>query len=99
MQPVPQYTVILALSSRAIWLPFQVLTQVAKPPTCRLLKRGSLFAVRAHGDFQFAEHRARPADDHVAWLDRAHALGRSGIDQVAGIKRVERRGELDQPPA
>ena len=55
--------------------------------------------VRPHLDLELAEHRRRTADDDVAGLHRADALGRAGIEQVARIERVERRGEFDQAAA
>src|SRR5262249_55520616 len=36
--------------------------------------------------------------DNVTWVHRADAGWRSGVINVAGIERIERRGKLDEPP-
>src|ERR1700677_2227544 len=55
--------------------------------------------VSAYSDLEFAEERRRPADDGIAGVYRADALRRAGIDEVARIERIERRGEFDQAAA
>src|SRR5579864_1630896 len=52
-----------------------------------------------HGDLELAERGRRAADDDVAGLYRADAVGRPGIDQIARIERIEFGGEFDQPAA
>src|SRR6516164_4454973 len=56
----------------------------------------STSAVRADLDLELADLVALAAQ-HVAGFDRAHALRRAGVVNIARIERVERRGELDQP--
>src|SRR5580658_11128608 len=52
-----------------------------------------------HRDLEFAENRARAADDAIARLHRAHTVRCAGVHEIAGIKRVELRGEFDKTPA
>src|SRR5262245_3573068 len=52
--------------------------------------------MRPHRDLELTDLIALAAQ-HVAGLDRAHALRRAGVVHVARIERVERRGKLDQP--
>src|SRR3954469_9603323 len=52
--------------------------------------------MRPHLNFQLAELRQRLQADPVARLNRADALRRARVIKVAGIERVELRGELDQ---
>src|SRR5579871_136916 len=55
--------------------------------------------MRAHLYGELAQHRRRAADDHVAGLYGADTFRRAGIDEIARIERVERRGEFDQAAA
>src|SRR6202044_3775040 len=55
--------------------------------------------VRPHRDLEFAENRARAADDAIAGLYRAHTVRCAGVNEIARIKRVELRGEFDETPA
>src|SRR5689334_6089368 len=57
--------------------------------------RSPLRLVRPDRDLELADLVALAAQ-HIARLDRAHALRRSGVINVARIERVERRRELDQ---
>src|SRR6516225_7370247 len=53
--------------------------------TCANSFRCAAGVMRAHRNLEFAQRRARAANNNVTRLDRTDAFGRSGIDQIAWV--------------
>ena len=85
--------------ARALDLQHGILPMRAAQARNAMFARHAAGFVRPHLDLEFAERGRRAADDDVAGFHRPDAVGRSGIDKIARIERVELGGEFDQPAA